>query len=457
MLKKNQSVKVTITDLNNLGYGVCRIDGIVVFVAHAIDGDELRIKIIKVNKTYAVGMIEEILTPSVYRTEKACQAKGCGGCAYLGITYAHECELKAHYVKHAFLKAGISRVKVNDVITAGKTQGYRNKAQYAIGAQADGSYQIGFYAPKSHRIVSAPNCLLQPPVFSAILSELMAFLSSFPIPAYDEQTGKGILRHLYLRHAKATDEVLLTLVVTQAHFPYQEELLNRIKEKMPKVVGVYLNINPQNTNVICSDEFVHLWGKTRLSDKLCGLNFSITPASFYQVNAQATEKLYSLGKEMLDLQGEETLLDLYCGIGSIGLSMADKVAKVIGIEIVESAVECAKENAKNNHITNASFFCADAGKVETFLEKAEEAHGKIRPNVVVFDPPRKGCSPDILRQTGEVWQPKKILYISCDVDTLARDVALLAPYGYQTEEVTPVNLFPRTGHCECVCLLTKER
>ncbi len=457
MLKKNDICRTKIIDLNNLGFGVAKIEGMTVFVGGAVDGDEIDARIILVNKTYAVARIEKMHTPSPYRIDApACVKTACGGCAYQGITYAHERALKESYVRHAFLKAGLRDVAVAPVLSADKTEGYRNKAQYAVGADKSGKCIAGFFAPKTHRIVEAADCPLAAPAFAPIVKTVIDYANQNGILPYNEETGKGVLRHIYLR-ASTQGDVLLTLVINAKKLPTEKELLELLLSKHKNLVGVYLNINTENTNVICSDEYRHIWGKEYLEDTLAGVPPSLSPASFYQVNRDAAEMLYHHAKKIADFSGNEHLLDFYCGVGSIGLSMADKVKSLVGVEIVPSAVECAKENAEKMGLKNARFFCADAGSVEELITSLKNEDGTpYRPTAVVLDPPRKGCAPSLLSFLANDLKVPKIVYISCNPDTLARDARILCDLGYSLGVVTPVDLFPRTGHVESVVCLKRR-
>ena len=456
-IEKNRIFEIEITDLNNLGYGVGRIGDLVVFVAGAVDGDRVEAKIIKVQKNYAVGRLEKILSPSPYRlpVPDPCPARGCGGCAYRAITYAHELELKRNAVKAAFRRAGLPDATVLPVLSTGKTEHYRNKAQYPVTGTPDAPV-IGFFAPKSHRVTDARRCPLQPTVFGEILDAIAVLTGEYGIAPYDEESGTGLLRHIYLRSAKDEKEILLTFVMNGETLPHADEVIRELTARFPALIGIGININRAKTNVICGEEYRTLWGSDTITDALAGVTLSFSPASFYQVNRDAAELLYGRAKEIADFRGDETLLDLFCGVGSIGLSMADAVGRVIGIEIVPDAVRCAAENARANGIGNAAFFAGDATDTEQLLAGAEKALGKtLVPDAVLLDPPRKGCDPKLLDFLALKAIPK-IVYISCNPETLARDVAYLSKKGYGFSEITPVDLFPRTGHVETVVRLDRR-
>ena len=456
VLQKNTCHPLTVRAINNLGNGVGEINGIVTFVRGGVTGDELTVRLIKCNRDYCVARIEEVITPSPYRTADPCDAPlSCGGCAYRGVDYAHELEMKRQDVEHAFRKAGLREVTVEPVRTTGQTAGYRNKAQYPIAPGPDGP-ELGFYAARSHRLVPAEHCPLQPPVFGEIAAAVRNFARERQIPAYDEETGKGLLRHLYLRMGQATGEILVTLVINGKTLPHAEALTEFLCAGFPQIVGILLNHNTAKTNLILGEKYTTLWGRAWMEDILCGLRFAIRPAAFYQVNRDGAELLYRIAREKAGLQGDEILFDLYCGTGTIGLSMADGVGEVIGIEIVPDAVTCAKENAERNGIKNASFFCGDASGAEGLLAPVFAQRGQFRPDVVILDPPRKGSTPELLGYLASLEVPR-IVYVSCDPATLARDTAYLAERGYTVGAVTPVDMFPRTGHVESVVCLSREK
>jgi 23S rRNA (uracil1939-C5)-methyltransferase len=457
MIAKNQKYEIKIEDLNNLGYGVGRIGDTVAFVSGAVDGDLVLAKVILVKKNYVVAKAEKIIEPSPYRaSESFCSSVGCGGCAYADITYERGLELKRERVEMAFRKARLPEVKIKEVFSTYKIKHYRNKAQYPITRDKNGEYKIGFFAPKSHRVVEAINCSLQPKLFSEILVFLKEWFCKHDISTYDEESKKGLLRHIYLRCSKDEKDVSLVLVVNGKSIPQSEEIVSEIVEKFPMISSVMINVNTLDTNVICTDEYIALYGKGYIEDILCGVNLKISPASFYQVNHDIAEAIYKKAASLADLKGDECLLDLYSGIGSIGLSMAKRVKEVIGVEVVEDAVLCAEENAKRNGIENASFFCADASETENIVEALERvAKRKISPDVVILDPPRKGSSPELLDYLANT-SLQKIVYVSCNPDTLARDAGILIEKGFKISEVYPFDMFPRTGHVESVVCLTRE-
>lgn len=449
-IKKNSVIELDITDINNLGNGVGRIDGRVVFVRGAVSGDRVKARVIKVNKSFLVARLEEILISSAEREEGFCSAPlSCGGCVYRHIKYSHELELKYNYVKNAFIKVGIADASVLPVISAGKERGYRNKGQYPV-TTLKGKTVAGFYAAKTHNVVPAENCAIQNPAFEPILRLVCEIADELSWSVYNEETKSGSLRHIYLRIGEITGEIMLCLVVNGGEPIHTDILVERVVSRFPKVVSIMLNFNSEDTNVVLGDRYKTLYGKSGIEDELCGLRFFISPASFYQVNRDGAELLYKKAREAADLKGGETIADLYCGTGTIGLSMAKNAKKLCGIEIVESAVECARENAVKNNIDNAEFICGDASNKDTILA----AFGGVAPDVVIIDPPRKGSTRELVDTLADI-DVKKIVYVSCSPDTLARDATYFLERGYVMGEVQPVDMFPRSGHVESVVCLKR--
>ena len=453
-LKKNDIVKLNIVNLTNLGFGVGKIDGAVVFVSDAVTGDEVEAKIIKVTSSYAVGRVERYIKRSELRECGRCDLSQCKSCAYRAVTYVEELRIKRESVKAELLKADMGQVEVLPVIPSPKQREYRNKAQYAIGNDGKGGYTIGFFAPKSHRVTEASLCPLASKDFSEILGTLRSFFEENKISVYDEKSGKGLLRHIYLRRAEENGEILLTLVINGKEIPCKDELVKRLTEAHGKIAGILININTESTNVILGDKFVALWGKDYITDTLSGVRLDITAPSFYQVNHDCAELLYKKAKELAKPTKSDTLLDLYCGAGSIGLSMAKDVKELIGIEIVADAVKCAGKNAIQNGIKNARFFTGDAKDTEKLLDIAEGELGrKISPDIIILDPPRAGCAEELVSFVSKL-NSKRIIYISCNPATLARDLSRFRQFGYNAESVQPFDMFPMTGHVESVVCLT---
>ena len=456
-------VTVTISDLNNLGCGVGRLpDGLVIFVKGSVTGDVVSVQIIKRTKSFCVGKLIEILTPSPMRAEEVfCNApEACGGCVYRHLKYEDELRSKHERVKQAFRQAGLSDVTIRPVLTVKRdgehvTRGYRNKGMYPV-KQGKNGMEAGFYAAKTHKVIPCFDCALQPDAFGELVRAVCKLCDRYRITAYDEESGSGLLRHIYLRSA-ADGSVLLTLVINQKQLPKQaaEGLVHELVGQFPRLCGILLNINCENTNVVLGEQFVTLWGRDYLEDVLCGKRLRLSAGSFYQVNHDAAELLYNTAADMADLTGTEHLVDLYCGAGSIGLSMSDRVADVTGIEIIPEAVECAKVNAALNGLgpDRARFFCGDASDAHKFLAAAEEG-GAPAPDIAVIDPPRKGTTRELISEIARR-DIRRVVYISCEPETLGRDCAVFREFGYEIGEVQPVDLFPRTGHVETVCLLSK--
>lgn len=456
-IKKNDILTLDITDMNNLGAGIAHTnDGMTVFITGAVVGDRVQGKVIKVTKNYLVARLEQIIQPSDKRdSAPLCDAPAsCGGCCYRNLKYQHELEIKRDYVKSVFRKAGLADVVVENTCSTGQTSGYRNKAQYPV-RQTKNGIKAGFFAAKTHTLIPADKCMLQPEIFSEIVAFVLDFAEQNHISAYDEETCKGILRHIYIREGKETGEIMLCLVINADNLPKAQLFAKEAMEKFPSIVSVMLNVNKKNTNVILGDKFECIGGRDYIVDKLCGLEFQISAGSFYQVNHDAAELLYGLAAERAGLTGNEILADLYCGAGTIGLSMAKQTKMLVGIEIVPEAVECAKKNAEINGITNAHFFCGDASDTGGLLAKAKATLGDFTPDVVVIDPPRKGTTVELMDYLSNIGA-NKIVYVSCGPDTLARDCAYFRKLGYEIGKVTPVDLFPGTGHVESVVCLTRK-
>ncbi len=453
--KKNDVVRVDIVDITDLGFGVARLDGIVTFVSDTVPGDICDVRIIKVNKSYLVARLERLISPSPERTDDRCRECACKSCAYKNITYENEAKRKEENVRHIFSRDDLDGITVAPITPSPKEKRYRNKAQYPISLE-DGEYRVGFYAPKSHRVTPISDCPLTPESFSKAVDLLKEYFKENSLSVYDEKSGKGLLRHIYLRRGEVSGELLVTLVINGDDLPKKERLVSLMTEGIPETVGILININTADTNVVLGNEYKTVWGRDHIFDLLAGVELKITAPSFYQVNHGAAELIYAKAKELAAPQKSDTLLDLFCGAGSIGLSMADSVGELIGIEIVDSAVNCARENAKSNCAVNAHFFTGDASDIENLLLNAEKTlERKIEPNIVVLDPPRAGCTEELIDFIF-LLKPERIVYISCNPKTLARDIIRFGLRGYETQTVYPYDLFPATGHCECVCLLTKD-
>ena len=447
MLKKNDEIKLHIEAMTSEGSAVSHYEGMAVFVRGAVPGDEIIAHIIKVSKKYCIATVKEILSPSASRIEADCPVSDkCGGCSFRNMTYEEELGYKQSRVEDALKRIGHLDIPVMEIIKADEINRYRNKAQYPVLIE-NGELVAGFYAYKSHRIIPCSNCLLQQEEFNICLEAFAKWVKAAKITSYNEQTGKGLLRHIYLRKAPATGEIMACAVINADVLPKKELLTDELKS-VTGMKSICININKTHSNVILGDRTETIWGSETICDNLLGKRFEISPDSFYQVNRKQCEKLYSKAIEYAALTKEETLVDLYCGAGTIGLSMADNAKRVIGIEIVPKAIENAKRNAEINGITNAEFICADA----LSGAKQLEARG-IETDVIVLDPPRKGCDKELF-DVLKIMNPKRIVYVSCDSATLARDLAIIDEKGYKAIEATPVDLFPRTPHVETVVLLT---
>ena len=437
--------------MTSSGSGVGRVDGQAVFVPFTAVGDVVKIVIVKVNKTYAYGRLLEILTPSISRIENDCVAfPKCGGCTFRHIAYKEELRIKEEMVKNAFVKIGGIQANISPIVGANETLFYRNKAQLPVGKAPYNTAQIGFYTERSHSIVDTPNCLIGEEEFSSIVKTLRNWIDENNISAYHEESGKGLLRHIFLRIGKQTNEIMVCLVINGEDINKKTRLINALTKNHPNIKSIVLNINEKQGNVILGKSCVTIWGEDFIYDILGDIKFKISPLSFYQVNPLQTVHLYNKAVELCNLNGSETVLDLYCGIGTISLFLAKKALKVYGVEIVKEAVENAVENAVINQISNVEFFEGDA-----FLAAKKLFEKNISPNILVVDPPRKGCEKELLELMVRI-NPEKIVYISCDCATLARDAKILSENGYKVQEVHPFDMFPRTANTEVVTLLSRE-
>ncbi len=439
-IEKGCVFTVEITGMTNEGAGVCRVCETVVFVIGAVTEDVCEIKIIKTARSYCVAAIVKMIEPSKYRSNPECCVKRCGGCVFQNVSYEYELLLKRGFVESAFRKAGVD-IFVENTAAAGGTCGYRNKAQFPV-YERNRKVEFGFFAKRSHDAVSFEKCSINPDEFSDIAKYVCDLANEFGITAYNEITGKGLLRHIYLRSGENT---VLTLVLNGNRLPHKDDFINRITSEFDRITGIVLNVNTENTNVIAGDKYITVYGDPLVYDELCGKRFAVAPASFYQVNHDCCEALYMKAKELLDIKPGETAVDLYCGVGTVGLCVADQAKRLIGIEIVPEAVENAEYNAKINRVNNAEFYCGDSSIVKNIVKT---------PDAVIVDPPRKGLSDDVIIAISEL-KPKKLLYISCNPDTLARDVKKLSD-DYTFGTAYPFNMFPRTGHVETVVRLSRQ-
>ncbi len=448
MLNEREIYEATVTDYTSNGQGVAHIDGCAVFVPNAISGERYRVRIEAARPTWAAGKIVEVLERSPHRVNRACPvAKLCGGCDFWHMDYAEECRLKANRVRQALNRLAGESLREVPILAAPTCQAYRNKAQYPVGTEK-GRAVAGFYRSGTHRIVENDRCLILPPEADQVKNLVVAHMNQFRIPAYDERTGKGLVRHIFVRRGAVSGQVLVCLVVNGRALPHADALIARL-QAVPGFTTLSLSVNTKPGNTVLGEEFLTLYGPGCIEDTLCGLTFRLSARSCYQVNHSQAQRLYQTAIRLAGITKADTVLDLYCGVGTITLCMAAAAGRVIGVEVVPQAVEDARENARRNGIENAEFLCADAGQAALALEQ----QGR-NVDVAVVDPPRKGLSADTVEALARM-QPRRIVYVSCDPATLARDIALLKPHGYRLTTATAVDLFPRCAHVETVGLMAR--
>ena len=444
-VKEGSCPSLLVEGYSSDGAGVARLNGQVVFVTGGIRGETCKVRLDKVGRSAIWGHVEEVECPSDQRLESDCPYyQQCGGCRFRHMTYAEELEAKRSRVEESIRRIGGLSVPVSEILGAECPQRYRNKAQFPVSKGP----KVGFYRARTHQVIDVDDCLLQSESAARLRTAARDWMKDCHISAYDEKSGTGLVRHVYVR-TNRKGESLFCLLVNGKGVPHEAELVEYLRKAESGLVGVVLGVNEKKNNVILGDAYRTLWGQDFLMDTLCGLSFRLSVPSFYQINPDQTEILYRKAAEFAQLSGGETVLDLYCGIGTIGLTMAGQAGTVIGAEVVPQAIEDAKENAKRNGILNARFFCGDAGEAARKLA----AEG-VRPDVICVDPPRKGLAPDVV-ETVAAMAPKRIVYVSCDPATLARDLGRFAALGYETEKAVAVDLFPRTAHIETVVLLSK--
>ena len=447
---KGQVLDVEITGYTSEGQGVARVEGLAVFVAGAIRGERVKIKIAHLGHTAAYGDILEILEKSPERVAPACPyAADCGGCVFWHMTYEEECRAKAQRVADALTRIGGLDFPTVAITGSQKITGYRNKAQYPVGL-VKGKAQAGFFRQRTHEVVPVKQCLIQGKEADAAREIVVRWMQENKIPVYDEKTHKGLVRHIYVRTARATGQVLVCLVINGDSIPQEKQLVNNLLTDVDNLHTVCLSIHKKPGNAVLGDKFVTLYGPGYIEDILCGLRFRLSPRSFYQVNRDQAERLYEKAIEKAQLTGTETVLDLYCGTGTITLALSRHAKKVIGVEIIPAAIVDARENAVRNGVENAEFFCADASQAAKKF--AEEG---IHPDVIVVDPPRKGIDQQVV-DAMVTMAPKRIVYVSCDPATLARDLRRLEEQGYKTMEAEALDMFPRCHHVESVACLSRE-
>jgi 23S rRNA (uracil1939-C5)-methyltransferase len=448
-VKKNEYYDVTFEDLTHDGNGVAKVDGYPLFVPNGLPGEKAKVKVVKVNKGYGYGRLIELYEPSPERMEPSCSIyKQCGGCQLQHLSYDGQLKAKEKHVREVLQRIGkIEDVVVHPVLGMNDPWRYRNKAQVPVG-EREGGLVAGFYQKRSHDIIDMEACLIQQEMNDVVVQTVKKICEKYGIPAYNEKTHKGTIRHIMARYGHTTKDVMVVLVTRTDDLPFKKKIVQEIVENIPNVKSIIQNVNPKRTNVILGEQTKVLWGTEYIYDYIGNIKFAISARSFYQVNPEQTKVLYEKALEYADLTGEETVIDAYCGIGTISLFLAQKAKKVYGVEIVPEAIEDAKRNAELNNIYNVEFA---VGEAETVIPQWYEQG--IQADCIVVDPPRKGCDASLL-ETIIAMKPKRVVYVSCNPATLARDLRILEDGGYKTLEVQPVDMFPHTTHVECVALLS---
>ena len=451
--RKNDLVTLEIEDCGIDGEGIGKADGFTVFVKDAVIGDTVTAKIIKAKKNYGYGRLMEVLKPSPYRVEPKCEfARQCGGCQLQALSYDQQLVFKTNKVKgHLERIGGFTDIPMEPIIGMDELFHYRNKAQFPVGRNKEGKIVTGFYAGRTHNIIENRDCALGVAENKEVLDRVIAHMEKYEIEPYNEATGKGLVRHVLIRYGYFTKEVMVCLILNGNKIPKEEQLVKSLCE-IPGMTSITINVNKKHSNVILGEEICLLWGQEYITDRIGDISYQISPLSFYQVNPMQTQKLYAKALEYADLHGEETVWDLYCGIGTISLFLAQKAKFVRGVEIVPAAIENAKENAKLNGLENTEFF---VGKAEEVLPREYKKNG-VYADVIVVDPPRKGCDETLLETMVEM-NPERIVYVSCDSATLARDLKYLCERGYELRKVCPVDQFGMTVHVETVVLLSQQK
>ena len=452
-MKKDDLIEVTIEDLSEEGTGIGKFEGMTFFIKDAVIGDRVRAKIMKLKKTYGFARLMEVLTPSPDRVEPLCPvARQCGGCQIQAMNYEAQLAFKTRKVENNLKRIGkFEEIPMESIIGMEDPFHYRNKAQFPFGKNRDGKIITGFYAGRTHSIIENTSCHLGKEVNEEILEKILAWMNAFHVEPYNEATGKGLMRHSLIRCGFRTGEIMVCLVINGRKIPGEEALVDSLKI-IPGMTSISLNVNKEKTNVILGREVINLWGRPYIEDYIGEVKYQISPLSFFQVNPVQTERLYGKALEYAGLTGEETVWDLYCGIGTISLFLARKARKVYGVEIIPDAIEDARRNASLNGFTNTEFY---VGKAEEVLPEKYEKEG-VRADVIVVDPPRKGCDENLL-STMVKMQPERIVYVSCDSATLARDLRYLCDNGYELKRVCPADMFPQTVHVETVVLLSQQK
>lgn len=463
MAEKNEVVTVEVTDMAISGEGIGKADGYALFIKDTIIGDTAKVKITKVKKQYGYARLMELLKPSPDRVKPVCPvSRQCGGCQIQALSYEKQLEFKQKKVRGSLVRVGgFDEAFIDEIMEpiAGMDEPfhYRNKAQYPVGTDKEGNPCAGFYAGRTHQIIPNLDCALGVKENRLILEKILAFMKAYHVPAYDEAQRKGLVRHILIRYGFAINEIMVCLVINGKKLPHSCELVEMLRS-IPGISSVTYSINQENTNVIMGSEIRLLWGKEYITDYIGPVKYQISPLSFYQVNPIQTSVLYRQALEYAQLTGQETVWDLYCGIGTISLFLAQRAAKVYGVEVVPQAIEDARRNAEINGIQNAEFFVGKAEEVlPEYYDKYEREHSEEHPyaDVIVVDPPRKGCEKSVL-ETMVKMQPERIVYVSCDSATLARDLKYLCGKGYEVKKVRAVDMFPHTVHVETVCELVRK-
>ena len=451
--RKNDLVTLEIEDCGIDGEGIGKADGFTVFVKDAVIGDTVTAKIIKAKKNYGYGRLMEVLKPSPYRVEPKCEfARQCGGCQLQALSYDQQLVFKTNKVKgHLERIGGFTDIPMEPIIGMDELFHYRNKAQFPVGRNKEGKIVTGFYAGRTHNIIENRDCALGVAENKEVLDRVIAHMEKYGIEPYNEATGKGLVRHVLIRYGYFTKEVMVCLILNGNKILKEEQLVKSLCE-IPGMTSITINVNKKHSNVILGEEIRLLWGQEYITDRIGDISYQISPLSFYQVNPMQTQKLYAKALEYADLHGQETVWDLYCGIGTISLFLAQKAKFVRGVEIVPAAIENAKENAKLNGLENTEFF---VGKAEEVLPREYKKNG-VYADVIVVDPPRKGCDETLLETMVEM-NPERIVYVSCDSATLARDLKYLCERGYELRKVCPVDQFGMTVHVETVVLLSQQK
>lgn len=452
-LEKNMECTITIEDISSDGEGVGRINGFALFVKDTITGDVVKVKIMKMKKSYGYARLLEIISPSPYRVEPICPvAKQCGGCQLQHCSYEKQLEIKENKIKNCLERIGkLTNINMEPIIGMDEPYYYRNKAQFPVGTDKNGRIIMGFYAGRTHSIIDTPHCYIQAKENDIILPIIREYMEHYQIEPYEEASHTGLIRHVLTRIGYVTKEIMVCLVINGKDIPHKKELIDKLCQ-IDGMTSITLNVNQDKTNVILGKEIKTIWGKGYITDYIGEIKYQISPMSFYQVNSLQTRKLYETALDYAGLTGNEIVWDLYCGIGTISLFLAQKAKQVYGVEIVPEAIEDAKQNARINGIDNAEFFVGAAEEV--LPRKYRESNGEMNADVIVIDPPRKGCDEVLLKTIVEM-KPKKVVYVSCDPATLARDLKYLEGEGFDAVKVRGCDMFGMSVHVEVCCLMSR--